>query len=351
MSWFFGGKKVKKPVKVPAEDVQNDLEYVVPVTIGTPGVTLNLDFDTGSADLWVWSSFLSASKATLKKHAIYRPSKSKSAKKDKKLTWSIVYHDESFASGMVYRDTIKLDTVSVPAQAIEVASKLSPAFMMRNESDGLLGLAFSSINTVKPTPQKTPVENMIQQGLISRPVFTVKLNKGDSNGFYTFGYIDQTIAGDISAIPYTPIDPSNGFWEFSSTVLRIGRRVVQRGGGNTAIADTGTTLILLDDAACSAIYGSISGATHGNSQGGWTFPSNATDLPSVISFAVGNNMYGIPGSDLLFSDAGNGRAYGSIQSRGQASQDILGDVFLKRVYAIFDQSPGAPKIGFVQRNR
>lgn len=44
--------------EVPAEDVQNDLEYVVPVTIGTPGVTLNLDFDTGSSDLWVWSSEL-----------------------------------------------------------------------------------------------------------------------------------------------------------------------------------------------------------------------------------------------------------------------------------------------------
>ncbi len=29
----------------------------------------------------------------------------------------------------------------------------------------------------------------------------------------------------------------------------------------------------------------------------------------------------------------------------------LVQVFLKRVYAIFDQSPGAPKIGFVQRNR
>ena len=33
--------------EVPANDIQGDLEYVVPVSIGTPGVTLNLDFDTG----------------------------------------------------------------------------------------------------------------------------------------------------------------------------------------------------------------------------------------------------------------------------------------------------------------
>lgn len=39
--------------EVPADDIQNDSEYLCPVTIGTPGQTLNLDFDTGSADLWV----------------------------------------------------------------------------------------------------------------------------------------------------------------------------------------------------------------------------------------------------------------------------------------------------------
>lgn len=39
--------------EVGAEDVQNDSMYIAPVTIGTPGQTFHLDFDTGSADLWV----------------------------------------------------------------------------------------------------------------------------------------------------------------------------------------------------------------------------------------------------------------------------------------------------------
>ena len=42
--------------EVPAADQQNDSEYLCPVTIGTPGKTFQLDFDTGSADLWVSGS-------------------------------------------------------------------------------------------------------------------------------------------------------------------------------------------------------------------------------------------------------------------------------------------------------
>lgn len=40
--------------EVPTSDIQNDTMYLCPVTIGSgaSAVTLNLDFDTGSADLW-----------------------------------------------------------------------------------------------------------------------------------------------------------------------------------------------------------------------------------------------------------------------------------------------------------
>jgi hypothetical protein len=53
--------------------------------------------------------------------------------------------------------------------------------------------------------------------------------------------------------------------------------------------------------------------------------------------------------DLAFQDLGDGTVYGGIQSRGsQQDFDILGDVFLRGIYAIFDQ--GNNRFGAVQRS-
>lgn len=226
-------------------------------------------------------------------------------------------------------------------QAIELAKTLSTQFK-QDVGDGLLGLAWGTINTVTPNKVQTPVQNMISQDDIPKnsELFTVNLgsvkdandpDKGES--FYTFGYIDQTALSGQTPF-YTPIDNSQGFWMFDSTSAVVAGKTIQR-SGNQAIADTGTTLALIDDSTCQAIYDAIPGGKYDSTQQGYVFPASTTaDQLPVVSFDVGGRQFPVQKEDLGFADAGNGMVYGGIQSRGSNSFDILGDVFLKSVYAV-----------------
>lgn len=341
---------------VPADDQQNDSQYLCHVTIGTPGQTFALDFDTGSADLWLWSTELPKSTTTNppSPHTVYDPKKSSTYKAVKGSSWKISYGDGSSASGTVGTDNVNVGGLIIKAQSIELADTLSDQFQ-QDSSDGLLGLAFGSINTVTPKPVQTPVENMIAQDDISKTqeLFTAYLggykdtanpDKGES--FYTFGYLDQTaLAGKTPS--YTPVDNSQGFWMFQSTSAVVAGKTIQR-AGNSAIADTGTTLALVDDAVCKAIYAAIPGGKYDDSQQGYVFPTSTTvDKLPIVSFAVGDAQFAVHKEDLAFADAGSGMSYGGIQSRGSMTFDILGDTWLKGIYAVFDQ--GNTRFGAVQR--
>lgn len=130
---------------------------------------------------WVFSSQMSESETT--GHDVYNPDDG-TGKELQGEYWNITYGDGSGASGNVYADKVVVGGVTATEQAVEAATYVSAQFTQDVDNDGLLGLAFSSINTVLPTQQKTFFDNV--KGDLAKPLFTCDLRAGEA-GTYDFG--------------------------------------------------------------------------------------------------------------------------------------------------------------------
>ncbi|KAF5258071.1 hypothetical protein FOXYS1_11378 [Fusarium oxysporum] len=149
--------------------------------------------------------------------------------------------------------------------------------------------------------------------------------------FYTFGVIDT----DLVARSGEEISVS-----VKGKIINL--------SGNKAIADTGTTLVLVSDEVCEALYNAIPEARYSPTQQGYVFPrsTKVEDLPE-FKVAIGDKQFVIQPQDLVFAPADKDNWYGGLQSRGNLPFDIFGDAFLKSVYAIWDQ--GNKRFGVVPK--
>ncbi|KAI0173568.1 aspartic peptidase domain-containing protein [Hypoxylon sp. FL1284] len=319
---------------------QYDSEYLTPVSVGTPAQTLNLDFDTGSADLWVFSTELSSRYTS--GHGVYDASGSSTSKRLSGASWDISYGDGSGASGNVYTDVVSIGGVSYDAQAVEAASQISSEFTQDTNNDGLVGLAFSSINTVSPRPQKTFFDNV--KSSLSEPMFAADL-KHDGPGSYDFGFADDSKY--TGSIAYTSVSTSQGFWEFTASGYKVGSQSYST--RVSGIADTGTTLLMLPDAVVRNYYSKVSGAQNSNQEGGYVFPCSA-DLPD-FGYVVGGQTLTVPGSYMNYAPLteGSSTCFGGLQSSDGIGINIYGDIALKAAYVVFSGA-SEPQIGFAAKS-
>lgn len=308
-----------------------DESYLCPVTVGSN--TLNLDFDTGSADLWVYSNLQPAAQQS--GHDIYTTN---SAKLKSGYSWSITYGDNSSASGLVYADKVQVGSVTATSQAVEAATSVSSAFIADTANDGLLGLAFSSINTVSPKQQTTFFDSV--KSSLAQPLFTANLKKGAA-GSYDFGFIDSSKY--TGSIAYTSVDTSYGFWQFTTTGYAIGSGAVNT-TSYTAIADTGTTLMYLPASIVAAYYKQVVNATYSNDQGGYIFPCSSA-LPNFVA-VIGGAKSTVPGSYLNYGAISNTACFGGLQPNTGIGLSIFGDIFLKSQFVVFSEVGGVNQLGF-----
>jgi Eukaryotic aspartyl protease len=206
----------------------------------------------------------------------------------------------------VVTDTVDIGGATVNKQAIGVPNTVSRSFIDDVHSNGLVGLGFSKINTIKPERQKTFFDNVLPE--LSQPVWTASLKSGVA-GAYEFGNIDRSLfQGELTNVT---VDSTRGFWEFASTRFAVGNNAPQTAstGSGTAIADTGTSLMLMDDEIVKAYYDQVDGARQSLDIGGFVFPCSSS-LPDLTVSIGDNYMASVSGQLMNFAQAGTDPASG-----------------------------------------
>lgn len=321
-----------------------DALYLTEVAIGTPPQKLKLDFDTGSSDLWVFSTDTNTSETN--GQTLYNPAKSTSSKLQKGETWKIGYADKSGSSGIVYNDQVTIGGLTVSSQAVESAKEVSAQFSKDSQSSGLLGLSYTKGNTIKPTKQNTWFDNVSSQ--LDKNLFTVRL-RHQAAGAYNFGYIDDSqYSGSINYAPAYTDDLGHRL--FDAAGYSVGDGAVQS-TSLKATADTGSSLIILPDAVASDYWSNVDGAQkiaiNNGSGHAWAYDCSTT-LPT-FNIQIGSGSVAVSSDNLNFQTSNvPGTCIGGIATLDGLDISIFGDVALKSAFVVFDDAN--QQLGLAQGN-
>jgi aspergillopepsin I len=133
-----------------------------------------------------------------------------------------------------------------------------------------------------------------------------------------------------------------------SSTYSINDKEVQNYNASTAIADTGTSLMMVDDEVAEAFYAQIEGATLNSEAGGYVYPCDA-QVPS-FGVAIGTSGFiaTINGSDVEYARVNRNTCFGGIQGNNGQGIQIYGAVLLKQYFAVFNF--GDLTFGLAQKN-
>ncbi|EYC24205.1 hypothetical protein Y032_0014g2378 [Ancylostoma ceylanicum] len=216
----------------------------------------------------------------------------------------------------------------------------SPFMSREDPTDGILGLAFTSLAVDRVVP---PLINAINQNLLDQPLFTVWMEhrgklEGAVGGVFTYGAVDTKNCGPVTA--YEPLSSAT-YYQFKMAAIGMGSytnsKVYQ------VISDTGTSFIggpkTVTDALAKA-----AGAKYSAFQESYTIPCNAK--PPTLDVTIGSHKYSIDPVNYIVS-AGTNQCLFAIfpfEFGGFGPSWILGDPFIRQFCNIYDI--GQKRMGF-----
>ncbi|RIB06184.1 aspartic peptidase domain-containing protein [Gigaspora rosea] len=296
-----------------AVNYANDVEWICQISLGTPPQSFLVAIDTASADLWVPSVYC----YNCNNKRLYDDSQSSTIQYDDS-DFSITYADGSSSIGWIELDTLQVGYIPITSQQFAIIYDISSAFQ-NDVIDGIMGLGYDSLSL-------RPARNNTKYG-----------------GIFVFGGIDTSLYK--GSIIYAPVTVQN-FWQIGiDAVLYNGKAVTtsSKKQKQQAIVDTATALLILGTSVVKQLHTNMKGKLDSTSQT-WQVPCNLGSNVKV-SIQINGISLAINYRDIVREKVSSTSTwcYSGIAATDSTTW-ILGGVFMKNYYVIFDREKN--QVGF-----
>ncbi|EQC41701.1 hypothetical protein SDRG_01659 [Saprolegnia diclina VS20] len=323
---------------VPLENYGN-VQYVGELAFGSPQQNLSVVFDTGSSDTWVPSIDCT----TCGVHAAF----------DAGL--SSTYHSaneqfmDAYGSGAVRGvigvDTIGLGPFTIPKARFGVVTSETKALELFI-ADGLVGLAFESLAKIT---RPTLFSQLIQDNPKLGNMFAFYMTPDPTtlgSQLHLGGY-DLSVVGPNASWHYTPVVKLPDFDTFTYWAVKMNGFAVGNATTNYcapfcfAIVDTGTSLISIPGTQFDDVVATITAGL--NCDGVMCYDVALASFPALRFGMAPDNVFELQPNDYV-ACMDNGACRLQLQNSGDEAWWVLGDVFMKTYYTLFDA--GNMRVGF-----
>jgi cathepsin D len=301
----------------------SDFSYFSTLRFGSSAQEMHMLIDTGSTNTWVFGSDCKSDSCSI--HNTFGKSDSST------LSTTTQPFDLAYGTGKV-EGTMAEDKVAFANYTLELEFglvKTASDDFNNYPFDGILGLGPASSNDLGA---QTVMQALDQQAGLKNNILGVHLQRASDDakdGQLTIGGLDNDkFRGDIS---YTKTKSSSG-WEINIDDVFVGGQACKF-TSKSALIDTGTSYALMPPSDAKALHALIPGSA--NSGESYTVPCDAT---TTVEVSISRVKYAISPKDYVGKRSSANTCASNIighQPFGP-NQWILGDVFLKNVYAVFD---------------
>lgn len=304
---FLGGEHVD------VKDYMN-AQYFIETEVGTPPQKFTVVPDTGSSNLWMYSSKCYSLPCWY--HATYNGSKSSTYVKDGQ-AFDITYGSGG-VKGTVSKDVARIGDIEAEMSFGEVTS-VSGASFYASQMSGILGLAYNTIS-VDGLPTFMDGANLTDKS------FSFYLHSNPDASYMVIPGMDTENWGVIDTHPVV----EQKYWALQLKTVAQGSKTIDA-SNYKAVIDSGTSLLVGPTHIIDPLIEGISVKSD---------CSNLSTLPTM-SFTIDNSTYTLEGTDYVLQITQGGQTQCMLGVEAMAFPEgfnylIMGDVFMRKYPSYFN---------------